>query len=225
MKPSFTSAAAGLLIAGLAFASPAMAADGFALASGSLRAGPASDYPVVGNVGRGETLVVYGCVARYVWCDVSASGERGWFLGRRIAFEREGRRVPLPTVATVVGLSIVGFAVNDYWGAHYRGRPWFEDRRWRHGPRDGWRDHRPPSAVMPMHRGDGDGAGPAQGRRPPRETLREHGVKHPPRPIRYEAAPRPTRSDGPHRAHPMNRGGDPRQGGGHAAPPCKDNCR
>lgn len=232
MKLFHITAMAGLLAASMMLAAPATAADGFARASGSLRAGPSSDYPVVGDVGAGESLVVHGCVRRYVWCDVSASGERGWFLGRRIAIEREGRRVPLPTVATVIGLSIVGFTLGDYWGAHYRGRPWFEDRRWRHGRGDWRRDHRSPHdrdvphRFVPMHR-DGATAGEPPRRHPPRELVRprqsEHPsrVRQPTREMRQHTAPRPTRGEAP-RSHRTNQG-VPRGGG--PTPTCQGNCR
>ena len=207
---NFSLVAGGLLALGLGFATPASAADGFALASGPLRAGPARDYPTVGRVGSGESLVVHGCLARYAWCDVSASGERGWYPGRRIALERDGRRVVLPSVASAVGLSIVGFALGDYWGAHYRGRSWYEDRRWRRGPRD----HRPPYGAgprpgreMPMTQGesrprpprDRDGPGDA---RPPRDRVGP-GDARPPRDRRGPGDARPPREPrGPGDARP-----------------------
>jgi uncharacterized protein YraI len=230
------SLAAGLVAAGLSFASSALAADGFAYRSGYLRAGPARDYPAVGRLGTGETLVVHGCLVRYSWCDVSASGERGWYPGSRIAFEREGRRVALPTVASVVGLSIVGFALSDYWGSHYRSRPWYEDRRWRRGPRDrpfvgegprrgsdkpvrgdvrAPRDRPGPDITLPPRDRSKTDARPPRDRpfktdaRPPRDRPNAPGVRTPPR-------DQPRADQKPSGGRP-NPGADPK--------PCVENCR
>lgn len=183
MKTMKVAALATAMAALAAATTPASAADGFALSSGLVRAGPATDYPVVGRIGAGEPLVVYGCTARYGWCDVSAADDRGWFPGRRIALERDGRRVALPTVAGLLGLSIVGFSLGDYWGTHYRHRPWYEDRRWRHGPREP-RPHRfDPRPHDGMHRPPID--------RPPRGDTRPPGDRPPRGDVRPPREPRP----------------------------------
>ena len=152
-----TRPALALALAVLFAPSVALAAEGFARSSASLRAGPGNDYPRVARVSAGESLEIYGCLRRASWCDVAADGDRGWFPGNRIDFLRSGRRARLSSDAGMFGLSVLTFGIGDYWGAHYGGRSWIDDRRWRSGPRDpGFgRETRPPPPSNLDRPGDG----------------------------------------------------------------------
>jgi uncharacterized protein YraI len=119
-----------LALVTLAGATSAFAAEGFARTSTVLRAGPGTNYPSVARLSRGDGLEVYGCLSRATWCDVSDGGDRGWVLGNRIEFLRQGRRVRLSNDTGMFGLAILSFGLGDYWGAHYQSRPWVNDRRW-----------------------------------------------------------------------------------------------
>lgn len=140
----------------LALPTAALATDGFARSSATLRAGAGSDYPAIMRVSAGTDLDVIGCISRYTWCDVAVDGERGWFPGRRIGFLRDGRRVYLSDGGAALGLTILSFGMADYWGSHYSGRPWYNERRW-------WRGHGP----MPQHLSDRPQIG-GPGQMPPR---------------------------------------------------------
>ena len=133
-----------LIAAALLFltVAPAMAqsADGSARSAGILRAGPGSDYPRIARIGRGEPLEIYGCVDGYDWCDVATDNDRGWFPGDAIVFDQGGRPVLLPEVADEMGIGILGFSRGDYWGHHYRNRPFFSEPRW--SREDTFRPHR-----------------------------------------------------------------------------------
>lgn len=120
----------GVALALFVLPQTASAEEGFARVSGSLRAGPASNYPRVANVVRGETLEVYGCLRRYTWCDVSNGENRGWYQGSRLGFARNGRNLTLSNGSALLGLSILSFGLGDYWGSHYENRSWYNDRRW-----------------------------------------------------------------------------------------------
>ncbi len=132
----------------LALPTAALAADGFARSSGTLRAGAGTDYPAIMRVARGSSLDIIGCITRYSWCDVAVAGERGWFPGRNIGILRDGRRVYLSDGGAMLGLTILTFGMADYWGTHYSGRPWYNDRRYwrRHGPL-------PPHLIRPPRPG------------------------------------------------------------------------
>lgn len=123
-----------LTAAALVIPSVASAADGFTRSTTSLRAGPGADYPRVARVGGGTSLEIFGCLARGSWCDVGVDGERGWLPGRRIDFVESGRRTHLSGHFSSLGLSILSFGRNDYWGEHYAGRPWVNDRNRKRGP-------------------------------------------------------------------------------------------
>lgn len=131
-------------LAGVAISSAASAEEAYVAETGTLRAGPDYDFPEIRTIPRDRIIEVFGCTTDYEWCDVEYRGDRGWFPGDNMEFYYEGRRAPLPWVAPLIGLVILDFAIDDYWGRYYHGRPWFHER-------DHWRDwhphesqHRPP---------------------------------------------------------------------------------
>lgn len=153
----------------LALPTAALAADGFARSSGTLRAGAGSDYPAIMRISSGTSLDVIGCVSRYSWCDVAVDGERGWFPGSRIGFLRDGRRVYLSDGGSALGLTILTFGMADYWGSHYSERPWYNERRW-------WRGHGPMPPRPPHRPGEVGGPEPA----PPHAVPPGTNAGHPP---------------------------------------------
>jgi uncharacterized protein YraI len=171
MKPNV---AALLAVAMLAVSPNARALQAYIATGSALLAGPAAEYPPVLDLSSGEPVEVVGCVDGYSWCDVSFQGYRGWFDGRQLVYPYGGVRVPLTGFGAQIGVPVVGFAVEDYWGRFYRDRPFYRDRaRWAagqgpgpqrtHGPVHGTADrgpHLPPTPtlqprVRPDHRDDG----------------------------------------------------------------------
>ena len=125
--------ASGVLLTLLPFTASAIAADGVAVKTTTLRAGPDSSYPSVTSVRAGDDLQIYGCLSGFAWCDVSAVGYRGWLRGSRIEFLRDGTRLTISEGYSDFGLSVEVFALDDYWGNYYGDQTWFADRRWRRG--------------------------------------------------------------------------------------------
>jgi len=150
----------------VALPTAASADEGFARSAGVLRAGPASNYPRVAAVGRGDALEVYGCLSNYAWCDVADGEDRGWIQGSRIGFLRNGQNVYISNNASVLGLSILTFGLGDYWGTHYENRPWVNDRRWNRNPRPPQGDFAP-NPRPPMDGQQPNDNGPPNGNRPP----------------------------------------------------------
>jgi hypothetical protein len=66
------------------------------------------------------------------WCDVAAGDARGWLPGSRIDYLHSGRRSRLSSNFMGLGLAILSFGRSDYWGSHYAGQSWMNDRRWQH---------------------------------------------------------------------------------------------
>lgn len=154
-------------------------------------AGPAPDYPVVAQVPGGVPLSVLGCVEDYSWCDVAAPGLRGWAYAEYLSYPYQGAEVPVVTYGAVIGLPIVVFSIDSYWGRHYRDRPWYHDE-----PR--WAHHSPPSRVgrPPEHGEMGRPSEPHPGREAPPNGR----------------APRAPEHGGPPQA-------EPQPGAAHSAPP------
>ena len=143
----------------------ASAQQAYANSAVNLRAGPATNYPVVAVVGSGQNFEVLGCTQGYGWCDVvMPDGLRGWIYSAAIDYAYQQERVPLATYGAAIGIPIVGFAIANYWGNNYRDRSWYDDRRWWGNrpppPRDGWRR---PAAEQPNWR-PRDWQGPRPGR-------------------------------------------------------------
>lgn len=103
----------------------------------SLRAGPASDFPVVDRIPDDARVTVHGCVRAYRWCDISWRDARGWVSGDELAYFYQQRYVPVVEYGPRIGLPIVVFSFDTYWDRYYRGRPFYGERtRWR----TVWRD-------------------------------------------------------------------------------------
>ena len=131
MKP-VTIVAAGCLFA----ASLARAGDGYVTGDVDLRAGPDPDYPTVATLNAGTPVSIQGCVANWSWCDVATASDRGWVAGDFLEEDYEGQRVVVPAFGVQVGIPIIRFSFDAYWGAHYHNehyqtRSWYSDRaRW-----------------------------------------------------------------------------------------------
>jgi uncharacterized protein YraI len=126
----------------LASASATLAADiaGYSAVNLNIRSGPSARFPLVGVSGAGSELRIHGCVARYTWCDISASGVRGWASGAHIQFVHEARRVYVPAYAAQVEIPVVTFNLTSYWNDYYRDRDFYaEYDTWRsyHWENDG----------------------------------------------------------------------------------------
>ncbi|WP_086921776.1 SH3 domain-containing protein [Variovorax sp. JS1663] len=195
----------------LAFALPlaASAQQAFSRGTVNLRAGPSGDYPLVARLGPGQPFEVLGCTRGYSWCDVVLpDGLRGWLFAASIDYAYEDRRVPLASYGAMIGVPIVGFAIGNYWGDHYRDRSWYGEQRWWHGrppppPVAGWRPvpaPRPDWRPNPWHDRDpgyrprpDPGFRPQPGWQQPPPAPRpppDHGFR-PPRPDRDFRQPRP----------------------------------
>ena len=155
LRPWLLTLVAGLCLVGLAV--KAEASEAFIIENTSLFAGPDYDLPQIERLRHGSIVDVIGCIDGYQWCDIVTDDERGWVPGDFLEFEVGGRREPVYSAAPFLGLMILGFSLDEYWGEHYHQRPWFHDRdHWR---RPEW-DHRTPGhephfegAPEPRHDG------------------------------------------------------------------------
>jgi len=151
-----------------------------------LRAGPSVAYPSVALLGRGSTVEVFGCEQGWGWCDVAIGRQRGWVDAFFLMAQGPSGPVVVANNGLVLGLTVTPFIFNTYWGAHYRGMPWWGRRdyyfrywnRWPHGrppppPRRPPMVRPPPPRPMPTPR-------PPPGARPPPSTGRPPTSGRPP---------------------------------------------
>lgn len=117
-------------------ATSAIASEGYVTRDVRLRAGPDSGYPTVAMLRGGMEVVIEGCIGDWSWCDVATDEGRGWVAGAFLQNEYRGRHVLIPAYGMQIGIPIVVFELDRYWGSYYRDRPWYGEReRWGHDNR------------------------------------------------------------------------------------------
>ncbi len=118
-------------IAGTAFLGNNSALAGsYAAVEINMRAGPSTRYPAIDLVRGGMPLNVLGCTNGYRWCDVEASGRRGWVSGAYIEIEHDTQRLRVPAYVQVVHEPVVptvSFSINTYWSEHYSDREFYSE--------------------------------------------------------------------------------------------------
>jgi len=117
-----------LLALSLALPLAAFARDAIVVDSIDLQAGPDPDYPAITQLSAGTEVQVQGCIDNYDWCDVLASGDRGWVPGTFLAEEYDGDRVLIVDAGPRIGIPVVSFEIGAYWGEHYHNRPFYAQR-------------------------------------------------------------------------------------------------
>jgi len=140
----------------------------------NMRAGPASGYPLVAWLPGGMPLMVHGCLNGFTWCDVSVPNARGWVHADFISYPFMLGFVPIYTHGPALGIPLITFNLNAYWGSFYIGRPWYARRNYWAGFRPpiyrpahrppNWRPPPPPPSSRPPGTG---GRPPGPGMRPP----------------------------------------------------------
>jgi uncharacterized protein YraI len=154
----------------------------------NLMSGPDDSYPVVTGLGPNQPITVMGCVSDYSWCDVALDDLRGWIYGDAIAYPYEGNYVPLQSYGAVIGLPVVVFSIDSYWGHYYQGRPWYGERdRWRNEPPHGNEPPHPPGYGYGGHPPPMQGGQPVY--RPQTSPQAPRGPQGQPQPQEYGHAP------------------------------------
>jgi uncharacterized protein YraI len=134
-----------------------------------LRSGPSVEYPSVALLGRGSTVEVFGCEEGYGWCDAQIGKQRGWVAADYLMARGPSGPVVIAGNGVVLGLAVTPFIFNTYWGAYYRGMPWYARRDYYYGYWNRYPHGRPPPPPMyrpppPIYRP------PPPPRPPPRPT-------------------------------------------------------
>jgi uncharacterized protein YraI len=139
----------GLLVLGVLMAAAVHAQlqyFGFTLRDANLRAGPAREYPLVAPIPPGAVVQIVGCLDAWRWCEVAWGGARGFVYAGLLGYPWESGYVIVRDGGPWLGLPVVAFAVEPYWGTWYVDRPWYP--QWSH-----WVSrpvHRPPGRP-PQH--------------------------------------------------------------------------
>ncbi|HEY3785961.1 MAG TPA: SH3 domain-containing protein [Steroidobacteraceae bacterium] len=151
----------------LSFSASALADNAVTARPANVLAGPDDSYPVVAQLDSDTPVQVMGCLDDWSWCDVAFQDSRGWMYAPDITYAYEGGYVPLYSYAPALGITVVAFSVDSYWGRYYHNRPWYSRREefMRRGPAHHQRPpgpaprHSPPPREVVMHRPDSRSGG------------------------------------------------------------------
>jgi uncharacterized protein YraI len=155
----------------LVFCATALADNAMTAESADLYAGPDDAYPVVAQLDSNMPIQVMGCLDDWSWCDVIAQDTRGWMYAPDITYAYEDGYVPLYSYAPSLGIAIVPFSVDAYWGRYYHGRPWYNQRdEWAHRTIHHRRPSGPPPSAGPPPRPE-HREGPREASRPDHRDL------------------------------------------------------
>lgn len=129
MKTYFAPLSIAVLLGAAPHFAQAQGTLAFTATESQLFAGPSGDYPVVAVLAGGLQVAVQGCLPDYTWCDVAVGASRGWLYAGNINYPYQGSVLPLLTYGGAIGIGVLGFTLNDYWGSYYRARPWYRERQ------------------------------------------------------------------------------------------------
>ena len=118
--------AAAILV--VAAPASAWAARGYATSTVHMRAGPATEYPVVDTIPDNARVNIHGCLNARDWCDVTFSGNRGWVTATYLNYFYNNHYVYLPDYFDRIDVPVVTFALGSYWDNYYTGRPFYRRR-------------------------------------------------------------------------------------------------
>jgi uncharacterized protein YraI len=116
-----------------ALAATATAQNAMTTESADVYAGPDNSYPEVAQLDPDTPIQVMGCLDDWSWCDVGFEGSRGWVYSPDIAYQYQGGYAPLYSYAPGLGVPVVAFSFDTYWGSYYHDRPFYQQReQWAH---------------------------------------------------------------------------------------------
>jgi uncharacterized protein YraI len=129
---------------------------GFATRDANLRAGPAREYPQLAVLPAGTVVQIVGCLADWRWCDVAWGTWRGFVHAGSLGHAWQDGYLVVRDGGPWLGLPIVPFSVQQYWGTWYVHQPWYPQWTYWAGrpvvrphPRPTHWPHRPPP-VQPF---------------------------------------------------------------------------
>ena len=101
-RSAFAAALAGIVVAGPAFAIP-----GYSTAHLNLRAGPGTQYPVIGVMEYNVRSDITGCLADYSWCSITVAGLNGWASAEYLVVDQGGSILQVDEQGAATGIPVV----------------------------------------------------------------------------------------------------------------------
>jgi uncharacterized protein YraI len=116
----------------------------------NMRAGPDRSFPLVAWLPAGMAVNIVGCIDGWRWCDVVWGFNRGWVFARFLSMVFQNQPTVIFNSGAMLGVPLISFSISNYWGAHYRNRPWWNNRNYWYSRPPTWQRPPPrPPAVRP----------------------------------------------------------------------------
>ncbi len=88
-------------------AGPALAVSGYSTAHLNLRAGPGTQYPIVGVMEYNVRSQITGCIADYSWCAITVAGLNGWASAEYLVVDEGGSILEVDEQGAATGIPVV----------------------------------------------------------------------------------------------------------------------
>jgi uncharacterized protein YraI len=107
MKFSTPGIAVAAAVVSLLSAGPAFAISGYSTAHLNLRAGPGTQYPIVGVMEYNVRSQITGCIADYSWCAITVAGLNGWASAEYLVVDEGGSILQVDEQGAATGIPVV----------------------------------------------------------------------------------------------------------------------
>ena len=104
-SPKFVALAVGTTA--ILAAGPALAVNGYSTAHLNLRAGPGTQYPIVGVMEYNVRSQITGCIADYSWCAITVAGLNGWASAEYLVVDEGGSILEVDEQGAATGIPVV----------------------------------------------------------------------------------------------------------------------
>jgi uncharacterized protein YraI len=104
-SPKFVALAVGTTA--ILAAGPALAVSGYSTAHLNLRAGPGTQYPIVGVMEYNVRSQITGCIADYSWCAITVAGLNGWASAEYLVVDEGGSILEVDEQGAATGIPVV----------------------------------------------------------------------------------------------------------------------
>lgn len=103
-----------ILLGGVLVSVPAFAVSGYSTVHLNVRAGPGTQYPILGTMETNVRTQIDGCLDDYSWCSTEIAGISGWASAQYLVVDEGGEIMEVQEAGSATGIPVIaaeGFEV------------------------------------------------------------------------------------------------------------------